>query len=105
MFLLFLSFLAGVISTLTPCVLPVLPIIIGGTMMEIDTRKAGIIAISLSISIILFTLILKTSTLFISVPAYFWTLLSGTVLLGLGIITIFPQIWDRILLYTRLSVF
>ena len=66
-----ISFIAGVLTILAPCVLPLLPIIIGGSLTEKSIKRPIIITVSLALSIVLFTLILKVSTAFITIPESF----------------------------------
>jgi cytochrome c biogenesis protein CcdA len=95
MLLLLLSFLAGLLTVLAPCILPLLPVIVGGSMAEgkVNKRKAVTIVASLGVSVLVFTLLLKVSTAFISIPDYTWKVLSGGVVLTLGIVTLFPSLW------------
>ncbi len=94
MLLLITSFLAGVLTVLAPCVLPLLPIIIGSSASRSKWEPAVVIA-SLSISIVLFTLLLRFSTALIGVPTYVWSYVSGTILVLLGLVTIFPSVWEK----------
>lgn len=94
----FISILAGVLTILAPCVLPLLPIVIGtsdGAKRGLS-KRAVIVIISLSISVIVFTLLLKATTLFISISDSFWTWFSGSIIAFLGIVTIFPSLWNKI---------
>ena len=95
MFLLFLSFIAGVLTVLAPCVLPVLPIIIGGSAQDSQRRNPYVITASLAVAVVLFTLLLKFSTLFVNVPPEVWSYTSGTIIIFFGLITIFPNFWDK----------
>ena len=54
MFLLFTAFIAGALTVLAPCVLPLLPIIIGGSVSgdTTDRRRPFIITGSLAVSLI-----------------------------------------------------
>lgn len=91
---------------LAPCTLPLLPIIIGGSLREGGAQgkwKPVIITVSLALSLILFTLILKASTVFIDVPQMFWQLFSGILITLMGIITLFPSLWEKISLQLHLS--
>ncbi len=104
MLLFIIAFLAGVLTVLAPCVLPLLPVIVGGSVSGgVNRRRAYTVAFSLGVSVILFTLILKASTAFIGIPQYAWMWFSGSVLVIFGIITLFPQIWDRIGLVSTLN--
>lgn len=92
-----ISFVAGVLTALAPCVLPLLPVIVGGSVSgETNIRKVFVIVASLGVSIFLFTLILKASTAFITVPPIFWQLLSGGLLLLFGIVTLVPALWEML---------
>lgn len=91
-----ISFLAGVLTVLAPCVLPLLPIIIGGSLTDTKWQRAVIITISLAFSVILFTLILKVSTIFAGIDQNSVNIFSGGLIITLGLVTLFPQIWERI---------
>jgi cytochrome c-type biogenesis protein len=93
------SFLAGVLTAAAPCVLPVLPIIVGGSIADQEKRdKVGplFIALGLGLSIIVFTLILKASTSLLGVPQQVWQVISGVIVLLFGIHFLFPGIWERL---------
>lgn len=97
MTLLIISFIAGLLTVLAPCVLPILPIIIGGSIDGQNNYKRTIVIIaSLCVSLVVFTLILKVSTVFIDVPQSFWTYTSSLIILFFGLSFLFPTIWDKI---------
>lgn len=107
MLLLLISFIAGVLTVLAPCILPLLPVIIGGSLSNGGTggfnkRKASTIILSLGLSVIAFTLLLKASTLLIDIPEYVWKWISGGIVIFLGLVTFFPSLWESKLL-SRLS--
>ena len=96
MSLLILSFFAWVLTILAPCVLPLLPIILWASVEESQNRsKPYIIIASLAFSIIVFTLLLKASTIFIDIDPIFWKLFSGWIIIIFWIITLFPNIWKN----------
>ncbi len=70
MLLLLISIIAGILTILAPCVLPAIPIIIGGSIGGGKHSKARpyIVGASLAVSIIVFTLLLKVSTILINLP-------------------------------------
>jgi len=93
------AFIAGTLTTLAPCVLPLLPIIVGGSIGKpiAEARKrAFLIAASLGASVIVFTLLLRATTALIDIPALTWQLVSGIILIGLGVVSIFPRLWDAL---------
>lgn len=103
MTLFLLSFFGGALTILSPCVLPLLPIIIGGSLGKHDKLRPVIITASLTLSIVVFTLLLKWSTAFIAVPPRTWAIISGSLIVLLGIVTLMPTLWERIALRLNLS--
>src|SRR6266404_6968562 len=96
MTLLFIAFVAGLLTVLAPCTLPLLPVIIGGSVSgESNFKRAFVIAGSLGASVFIFTLLLKATTVFINVPQSFLQILSGGLLIIFGLVTLFPKIWDN----------
>lgn len=103
MALLAVSFLAGTLTVLAPCILPLLPVVLGSSATGRSRFTPYIVVASVSVSIILFTLLLKVSSLFIMVPESFWTYLSGGLLIFLGLTFVFPALWERIPGMAKLS--
>ncbi len=97
MALLFISFLAGVLTVLAPCILPLIPVIVGRSLTDATLSKKRLftVVIALGTSIILFTLILKVSTLFINIPQEFWKYFSSGIIFVFGLVTLFPEIWEK----------
>jgi cytochrome c-type biogenesis protein len=106
MTLLFASFVAGILTILAPCILPVLPVIIGGSSATGRSSyiKPIIIVGSLGASIFLFTLLLKASTTLLGIPQSVWQFLSASILVALGLTFIFPRIWETISLTSKSSL-
>jgi cytochrome c biogenesis protein CcdA/thiol-disulfide isomerase/thioredoxin len=100
MLLLLISFIAGILTILAPCVLPLLPVIVGGSIgSEVKERaRPYIIAISLAGSIVLFTLILKVSTLLINLSSNTLDYISGGLLIALGLASMFPTSWEKLMI-------
>lgn len=100
-----LAFFAGVITVFAPCVFALLPVVIGGSMSGDvrDKRRPFIIAISLAVSLIVFTLLLKVTTLFINVPPSVITSISGIIIILLGLTLLFPSVYDRIIIALNLQ--
>ena len=101
--LLVVAFLAGVLTAAAPCVLPLLPVIVGGSIMtdsgtpeRRSLRQPLIIVTSLAISIIIFSLLLKASTALLGVPSAVWSYISGGIVIVLGVMLIWPSLWDRL---------
>ena len=96
---LIISFIAGVLTVLAPCILPLLPVILAGSVTETkNTRRPLIIIASLSASVFLFTLLLKGSTALITVSPSFWSYVSAGILALFGLTLLFPETWAKIVL-------
>lgn len=96
------ALLAGVLTTLAPCVLPLLPVIVGGSLMAdpeargAATRRALLVTASLGASVIAFTLLLRASTRLIGIDPQVWNVVAGGLLILLGLIALFPSAWDAV---------
>ncbi len=105
MLLFFISFIAGVLTVLAPCTISLLPVIVGGNIAEGHSNKrAFVVTISLGVSVILFTLLLKVSSLFINIPQAFWQIFSGVIIFLIGLSMIFPALWEHIPFLGKLNV-
>lgn len=100
---LIVSFIAGVLTVLAPCILPLLPVVIGASAGGRSKWTPYIVVGSLAASIIVFTYLLKVSTAFIMVPPEFWTYLSGGILILFGLTLVFPVLWEKIPGVAKLS--
>ena len=99
-----IAFIAGVLTVLAPCILPLLPVVIGSSASGRSKATPYIVVASLAVSIIVFTFLLKISTAFITVPQTFWTYLSGTILVFFGITLLFPKVWERMPGLSKLTI-
>lgn len=114
------ALVAGVLTTLAPCVLPLLPVIVGGSVTAPtvpassatahgtvavatkvptvlgDRQRAFVIVASLGASVFVFTLALRASTALINIPTSTWAVISGGLLIALGIGQVFPSSWERV---------
>jgi len=96
MALLLVSFVAGLLTVLAPCILPLLPVIIGSGAGARSKATPYIVILSLCVSILLFTFLLKASTVFIDIPPAFWAYISGGILIAFGLVLAFPALWERL---------
>jgi cytochrome c biogenesis protein CcdA len=108
--LLVVSFLAGILTAAAPCVLPLLPVIVGGSVLsgadDEDRRSLRhplTIVISLGVSIIVFSLLLKATTALLGIPDEVWSIFAGTIVVLFGITLIWPSLWDRVTTATGIS--
>jgi cytochrome c-type biogenesis protein len=82
------SFLAGIASVLSPCVLPVIPIVIGYTLLE--RRKTEILAFVVGLFLI-FTLTIVLTIVFTAAINYYlhyFRIIASIILIALGIMII-----------------
>jgi cytochrome c biogenesis protein CcdA/thiol-disulfide isomerase/thioredoxin len=99
MLLLLIAFIAGILTVLAPCVLPLLPVIVGGSLsgQAHDKKRPYIIAGALVGSIVVFTLLLKLSTSLVNLSPKVLTDLSGGLVIALGLASLFPAAWEEVL--------
>ncbi|MGL5909954.1 MAG: cytochrome c biogenesis protein CcdA [Phycicoccus sp.] len=99
--------LAGALTTLAPCALSLLPVVVGGSVAGASdgaaTRRALVITASLGVSVFAFTLALKATTALIDVPPEVWKWFSGGLLVLLGVTQLLPGAWDRVSIAMGLS--
>lgn len=91
-----LAFLAGILTVLSPCVLPLLPVVLAGSAAEQNRRAPYIIIASLAVSVVLFTLLIKATTVLLGVPSDVWLIISGALVAFIGASLAFPRMWDWI---------
>jgi cytochrome c-type biogenesis protein len=110
--LLLLSFVAGVLTVAAPCVLPLLPVIIGGSIARTSADSAVaerqwfrpvVIALSLAVSVVVFTLALKATTVLLGVPQLVWQIISGGIVVLFGLTWVFPTLWERFMTATGIQ--
>lgn len=92
--LLVASFVAGFLTVLAPCILPLLPVMLTGAGDK--GRRLVVIIAGLTVSIIVFSLLLKSLTVLIGVPQEVWQTLSAVALGLFGVAMLFPHAWERI---------
>ena len=90
-----ISFFAGVLTVLAPCILPLLPIIIGGSVAGGSSKRAYTVIVSLILSLVIFTLLIKVSTVFLHVPQAAWVYFSAGIVFLLGVSMAFPDLWEK----------
>lgn len=97
-----LSLLAGGLTVLAPCVLPFLPVIVGGSLHG-DRRRPYLVAAALVVSLVTFTILLKAVTLVAHVDPRVWSIASGALVIILGLVMLFPGVWAKVSTYTKLN--
>lgn len=104
------SFLAGVLTVLSPCVLPVLPVIISSGVGAKNYRHPLLVILGLTLSLFVFTVFIKSSTLWFNAPNIFipfrfpasgtslnfWVFVSAIILILLGVFYLKPEWWQKI---------
>lgn len=102
MTLLILSLIAGVLTVMAPCILPLLPVVIGGSLVASGNEKPDkqwlrplIITASLALSVILFTLAIKATTALLGIPQIVWQVISGLIVISIGFSFVWPELWEK----------
>jgi len=86
-----LAFLAGVLSTLSPCVLPLLPIVLGTALSE---HRAGPLALAagLALSFVAIGLTVATVGFAIGIDAGIFRMVAGVLLIVIGVVLLTPRL-------------
>lgn len=98
-----ISFMSGFLTVLAPCSLFLLPTILVGSTSETNRARPWIVAISLGISVFLFSLIIKGTSLAFVLPNSVWSWISGLLLTLFGLTLLFPVLWEEIATKLRLT--
>lgn len=103
------SFVAGILTVLAPCILPLLPVIVGGSTLHGNNqvkpslKHPFVIVLSLVVSVVLFTLLLKFTTALLGIPTMVWSFISGGIILLFGINLLIPSLWENVMTKTGLQ--
>ena len=104
MSLIILAFLAGALTVLAPCVVSLIPILLARSATGGKSHSAVAVIAGLGVSIILFSILLKSTTLLLGIPSATWAIISGVIVAVFGLVTLFPRLWETIVLKLRLPM-
>jgi cytochrome c-type biogenesis protein len=92
-----LAFLAGILSTLSPCVLPLLPIVLGTALSE---HRAGPFALAggLALSFVIIGLVVATVGFAIGLDAGVFRMVAGILLIAVGVVLLAPPLQAKVAL-------
>lgn len=91
---LFLAFIAGVVTVVSPCVLPLLPVILASSTLEGRSRPVGLI-IGFAVFFTGITLLLSILVRQFSIPPDIHRATSAIIFIGLGVILTIPALKSR----------
>lgn len=85
-----LAFLAGLLSILSPCVLPLVPVVLGAAVSE---HRLGPVALAagLAISFVAIGMFVATVGFAIGIDGTFFRAIGGVMLAGLGLVLLVPR--------------
>src|SRR5882724_2077345 len=85
-----LAFLVGVLSTLSPCVLPLLPIVLGSA---VSAHRAGPVALAagLALSFVIVGLFVATIGFSIGLDAGIFRMVAAILLMAIGLVLLVPR--------------
>jgi len=89
------AFLAGIVSILSPCVLPILPIVLGGAASE-HRRGPLVLAAGLALSFTVIGLFVATIGFSLGLDLGVFRMFAGIVLLALGLAMLVPAAGARL---------
>jgi cytochrome c biogenesis protein CcdA len=91
LFLILFAFIAGVVTILSPCILPILPVVLSGAIDKSKKRPFGII-VGFIASFTFFTLFLSAIVTTLSIPADSLRTISVVIIFLFGLSLLVPQI-------------
>ena len=93
-----IAFIAGVLTVLAPCILPLLPVILAGGVRNTRSAYQSLFTITaaLAVSVFVFTFALRLSSTFVTIPPTMWALVSGGILMLFGTTLLTPSFIERI---------
>lgn len=91
----FVAFLAGALSTLSPCVLPILPIVLGAAISQ---HRLGPVALAAGLALSLVTIGLFVATIGFSIglDSGAVRVLAAALMLGFGVVLMMPSLQTRL---------
>ena len=90
-----LAFLAGLLSTLSPCVLPLLPIVLGGALSQHRLGPVAL-AVGLALSFVAIGLFIATIGFSIGLDAGFFRLVAALMIVAIGLVLMLPVLQMRL---------
>ncbi|PID31263.1 hypothetical protein CR983_02040 [Candidatus Saccharibacteria bacterium] len=90
------SLLAGMLSVLAPCVIGILPVLMARSSDAKRGRSPWWVIGGLASSILLFSILLKSTTLLLGVPDAVWRTISGGIVLVFGGLMLWPNLWEQL---------
>jgi cytochrome c biogenesis protein CcdA len=93
--LILISFIAGVLTILAPCIFPLLPILIGTSADgKANRNRAFTVIVSLLVSIIVLTLLIYGTSNVLGINEGVLRVFSAIIIISIGLVTLFPHIWE-----------
>ncbi|MGJ0505481.1 MAG: cytochrome c biogenesis CcdA family protein [Methylocystis sp.] len=90
-----LAFVAGLLSTLSPCVLPLLPLVLGAAAAE-HRYAPAILALGVAISFVAIGLFVATAGFAIGLDGDWLRVVAAALLIGLGVVLLAPELQARV---------
>jgi cytochrome c-type biogenesis protein len=86
-----LAFLAGILSTLSPCVLPLLPIVLGSALSE---HRWGPLALAggLALSFVVIGLVVASIGFAVGLDSGVFRIVGGVLLIAIGLVLLMPRL-------------
>ncbi len=95
--LILVATIAGMLTVLAPCILPLLPLILTGSATTSKNYKKPLLVIgALAVSIFVFTLGIRSITSLTGLSAQELQKISGWIIVVFGLATLFPMYWEKL---------
>jgi cytochrome c-type biogenesis protein len=95
--LILISFLAGILTILAPCILPLLPILVGSSAVDSKAKnRAFTIIASLLTTIVVLTLLIYGTSNILGINQGSLRIVSAVIITLIGLFMLFPHAWEAI---------
>lgn len=91
-----LAFVAGILTILAPCILPLLPVVIGGSITGKNWWRPLVVVTSFLVTMLLVTIGVKLFADQVSISTGFWKYISGVTFFFFGLTLLVPTLWGRL---------
>ena len=98
----FFAFLSGIVTILSPCILPVLPIILSGSIG--GKRKPLGVVVGFIVSFSLFTLLLSTLVQALNIPPDLLRIAAIVIIVAFGLVLVIPALQQKFELFASRMV-
>lgn len=93
----FIALMAGLITVGGPCVLPLLPVVLGSGMASRDSRRPAVIILGFCLSFAIFATVFALFGRLLGLSSQTWRVIAAGLITLFGLIMLFPKLQTRLM--------